>query len=320
MLLLKSKRLAFWGSLILMAAALGGLLFWLEKDVTISVDNQEIKTYTFKPTVGEVLAQKNIELGPRDLVEPASDTRLEKGTHITVIRAFKTKVLVDGQETEILSTPVSVARALDLAAITLGPDDIVTPGLRSLTRPGQDIKVVRVSHKMDSTDGVIPFPVQRVSDNTLEKGLTRTLKKGNNGLERQNIKITYHDGEEVKREVVDRRTIREPVPRVIAMGTITSVSRGNLRLDFSRAMLAEATAYTYTGNRTASGRHPEVGLVAVDTGVIPMGTRLYIEGYGFAQAADRGRSIQGNRVDVFMESKDQCLRWGRRTVKLYVLD
>ena len=53
-----------------MAAALGGLLFWLEKDVTISVDNQEIKTYTFKQTVGEVLAQKNIELGPRDLVNP----------------------------------------------------------------------------------------------------------------------------------------------------------------------------------------------------------------------------------------------------------
>ena len=47
---------------------------------------------------------------------------------------------------------------------------------------------------MDSTDGVIPFPVQRVSDNTLEKGLTRTLKKGNNGLERQNIKITITMG------------------------------------------------------------------------------------------------------------------------------
>jgi 3D (Asp-Asp-Asp) domain-containing protein len=82
----------------------------------------------------------------------------------------------------------------------------------------------------------------------------------------------------------------------------------------------EASAYTYTGNRTATGKNPEVGMVAVDPRVIPMGSRLYIEGYGYGRAADTGGSIKGNRLDLFMEDRSQCLSWGRRTVKVYLLD
>jgi len=320
MLFLKGKRLAFWASLVFMIAVLGGLLFWLEKDVTIAVDGKQIKTITFKKTVAEVLQQENIQLREKDVVKPGLGFRLEKGTRITVIRAFKVRVIADGRQVEVLTTPVTVARAIQLAGIKLGRDDIVDPGLETITRPRKDIRVIRVTHRVVHTQALIPYPVERTPDHTLEKGLTKTLRRGRNGLEVQNIKITYHDGKEAGREVLDRRTLREPVPQVIAMGTITSVSRGSLRLNFRQAMMAVATAYTYTGRRTASGRPPEVGLVAVDTGVIPMGTRLYVEGYGFAMAADRGRDITGHRVDLFMESRDQCLRWGRRLVKVYILD
>jgi 3D (Asp-Asp-Asp) domain-containing protein len=139
-------------------------------------------------------------------------------------------------------------------------------------------------------------------------------------LARQVIKIVYHDGKEAGREVMETRIINPPVNQVVAMGTITSVSRGNLRFDFREARQMAATAYTYTGNRTASGQAPAVGLVAVDTSVIPMGSRLYVEGYGFARAADRGGAIQGDRIDVFLESEQECYRWGNRRVKVYVLE
>ncbi|ADI00863.1 MAG TPA: ubiquitin-like domain-containing protein [Syntrophothermus lipocalidus] len=320
MLFLRSKQLAFWLALVFMVAFLGGLLFWLEKDVTIAVDGKLVRTLTFKQTVQDVLEQEGIKLGPKDVVKPGLDTRLEKGSRIQVIRAFNVKVLADGRVRQILTTPVTVAQALKVAGIGLGDEDIVTPKPDVVIKKGQDIRVVRVSHQVITANAVIPYPVQRTADNTLEKGLTKTVRRGQNGLAVDEIKITYHDGKETGREVIGRTIVKDPVPQVIAMGTITSVSRGNLRLDFDRAMIAEATAYTYTGSRTSSGAYPEVGLVAVDPSVIPMGTRLYVEGYGFARAADCGSDIKGNRIDVFMETESQCRSWGRRTVKVYVLE
>ena len=82
----------------------------------------------------------------------------------------------------------------------------------------------------------------------------------------------------------------------------------------------EATAYTWTGNRTASGTWPSRGTIAVDPRVIPLGTELYIEGYGPAVAADTGGAIQGQRVDLYMDSEHECWQWGRRKVEVRVLE
>jgi len=320
LLFLRSKKLGFWLALVFMVVSVAGLLFWLEKDVTIAVDGRSINTATFKQTVRDVLEQEGIELGPKDVVEPGLDTRLEKGSRIRVIRAFTVNILADGKTYQVLTPPVTVAEAVKAAGITLQEEDIVNPSLDAVVTKGQEIRVIRVTRQVITENSVIPYPVQRTTDNTLEKGLTKTVRRGQNGLAVDKIEITYYDGREAAREVIARTVVRDPVPQVIAMGTITSVSRGSLRLDFERALIAEATAYTYTGRRTSSGAYPEVGLVAVDPDVIPMGSRLYVEGYGFARAADCGSDIRGNRIDVFMETESQCRSWGRRTVKVYVLE
>ena len=86
----------------------------------------------------------------------------------------------------------------------------------------------------------------------------------------------------------------------------------------------EATAYLPTdgdGNGiTASGMLAERGVVAVDTDVIPLGTRLYIPGYGMAIAGDTGGAIYGERIDLCMESYGEAMEFGRRWVKVYVLE
>jgi len=61
------------------------------------------------------------------------------------------------------------------------------------------------------------------------------------------------------------------------------------------------------------------GIVAVDPKVIPMGTKLYVEGYGNAIAADQGNAIKGNRIDLFFESHQQALNYGIKTVKVTIL-
>ena len=89
------------------------------------------------------------------------------------------------------------------------------------------------------------------------------------------------------------------------------------------AMLMVATAYTAEsaggGGRTAIGRRAGHGIVAVDPRVIPLGTRLYIPGYGVAVAGDTGGSIVGQRIDLGFDSLRDALLFGRRDVKVYRL-
>ncbi len=85
-------------------------------------------------------------------------------------------------------------------------------------------------------------------------------------------------------------------------------------------IIMEATAYTWTGNKTATGTWPSRGTVAVDPEVIPLGTKLHIEGYGEAIAADTGGDIKGNRVDLYMESEDECWEFGRQPVEVVVVE
>jgi len=94
----------------------------------------------------------------------------------------------------------------------------------------------------------------------------------------------------------------------------------------SRAMrpadyLLKVTAYTHTGNRTASGIWPRRGHVAVDPKLIPLGTKLFIEGYGPAVAVDTGGAIKEHRMDVFFETEKEARKWGRRfKVRVWITD
>lgn len=92
---------------------------------------------------------------------------------------------------------------------------------------------------------------------------------------------------------------------------------------YQRRLVMEATAYTEddpgSTGYTASGHRLQRGMVAVDPDVIPLGTQLYIEGYGYAVADDTGGDIVGNRIDLAMDSTNEAINFGRRDVVVYVL-
>lgn len=78
-------------------------------------------------------------------------------------------------------------------------------------------------------------------------------------------------------------------------------------------------AYSYClRGRTASGRYTEHGIIAVDPRVIPLGSRIYVPGYGWGVAADTGGMIVGNKIDVWKPTAADCYRWGVRTVSIKV--
>lgn len=93
-----------------------------------------------------------------------------------------------------------------------------------------------------------------------------------------------------------------------------------------RTMYVEATAYTAycygCSGITATGIDARKGgkIIAVDPRVIPLGSKVYVEGYGTAIAGDTGGAIKGNRIDILVPSEQEAVNWGRRTVKITVLN
>ncbi|MBP2640191.1 MAG: hypothetical protein H6Q66_1142 [Firmicutes bacterium] len=93
---------------------------------------------------------------------------------------------------------------------------------------------------------------------------------------------------------------------------------------YSRSLTMSASGYSAydTGNssRTCNGNIVRKGLVAVDPSVIPLGTRLYISGYGYAIADDIGGSIKGNHIDLAFDSHNEALQFGRQKVTVFILN
>ncbi|WP_085992657.1 LysM peptidoglycan-binding domain-containing protein [Oceanobacillus senegalensis] len=95
-----------------------------------------------------------------------------------------------------------------------------------------------------------------------------------------------------------------------------------------KTLTVEATAYTAycagCSGITATGvnlkENPNAKVIAVDPNVIPLGSKVYVEGYGEAIAADTGGAINGNKIDVHVPTKDEAYNWGRRTVEVTVIE
>lgn len=170
----------------------------------------------------------------------------------------------------------------------------------------------------------IPSAVEYAFSREVGPGRLVKISDGKPGSVVRTYKITI-DGNKRQKELVKEERI-EPVPTRYLMGRNRYVSdRGLYRR--GRVLVMEASAYppnprrpySSTPSRTASGHAAGFGLAAVDPRVIPLGTPLYVEGYGFALAADTGGAIKGNRIDLCMSSHAACVAFGRRQVKVHIL-
>jgi len=318
----RQKRLHIIGlALLIIMIGTGAGLSLETKSVAVQLEGQTITANTFKTTVGEVLNELGVSVGPGDIVKPGLDTVLNYNQSVQVFKVFPVAVLADGKQIEISTTATSVEEALRLAGVEVGPLDRVNPAGDTQIEGSTTIQVVRVAQKMIYQTESIPAAIERTADNTLERGIQRTVNQGSAGIGRQTIMVSYEDGKEVNREVIKSEIIKSPINKIVAAGVLTSVSRGGNRIDFQRAIEVRASAYSYSaGSITSTGQKVKVGGIAVDPKVIAYGTRVYVEGYGYATANDCGGAIKDNKIDIFFESDKECKKWGVKKVKLYVLE
>ena len=125
---------------------------------------------------------------------------------------------------------------------------------------------------------------------------------------------------------VEEQKVNEAVAKANAEAdtkTKTVVETQESSASYKATYTMEATAYT-GDTTTATGvtpvRNPNgLSTIAVDPSIIPLGSKVYIPGYGEAVAADTGGAIKGHRIDLFLNSENECINWGRQNVTLYIL-
>jgi uncharacterized protein YabE (DUF348 family) len=299
--------------------------------ITIAQDGAESTFATTARTVADVLAERGIRLAAEDALSPAPSTPLEDGTRIVIRSAIPLQLRVGTSIRAIRSAGQTVADVLRSRGVRVGASDVVTPALASALAPNEVVRVVHVRTWMSHDRVALEPTVVNRADPKLAAGTTKVVSPGIPGLRETVIRYTRIDEGDPSATVLGTRTLREPQPRVIAHGTAMYRSLARVAaLGFASAMHMAgsalhmiATAYTAgcygCSGITASGVRAGFGVIAVDPSVIPLGTKVFIPGYGHAIAGDTGGAIQGHRVDLGFDNVAAAIRFGRRPVMLYVL-
>jgi 3D (Asp-Asp-Asp) domain-containing protein len=209
--------------------------------------------------------------------------------------------------------------------------------LPSFVEKGMSLQLSTAHSVVDIQRSEIPYETQQVEEPELFVGTVEVVQKGVAGEKETTTEISYQLDEELSRETISDKVLVEPIPQIVKVGTKTRAGTlGQLvesisELSYSKILAMSATAYTAgpesTGKKpgmkgygiTASGMMVERGVVAVDPKVIPLGTKLYVEGYGYAIAADTGGAIKGNKIDLYMDSLREARQYTRKIVNVYIL-
>ena len=235
-------------------------------------------------------------------------------------------LIVDGGTACIRTTAQTLGEALRDAGISLGPHDKIFPDPDVPVTDGMKARVTRIEVREVTVNEQIARQTVRKASSSLRPGHSRISDPGQDGLQKVTYRLTFADGKRVMKERLASQVIRPARPRIVLYGKGSPLpSRGF----FSRKVLMmTATAYDpgprscgpYANGWTSTGLKAGKGVVAVDPSVIPLGTRLYIEGYGFAVAGDTGSAIKGAKIDLGHDSYAAALRFGRRPVVVHIID
>lgn len=319
---------------VLFLAVIGALVMaspsWVITALTVVDGQQVVHAETFRGTVADALQQLNVPVNGGDRITPPPEAAVRPGMTVAIQRGVGVVIAVDGRQTSHRAPGRTVGELLADAGVELGPLDRVTPPLDAPVADDTVIRVVRVRQEEYVTEAPIPYETWRWAEPQWERGRTGILREGREGLERRTVLATYEDGRLVHQLVVDRETVEEPRAEIIGIGTRIVVREmqtpaGLIR--YTDVLDMEATAYypgpestgVWADGYTATGLKAGHGVIAVDPSVIPLGTRVYIPGYGIAVAGDVGGAIKGNIIDLAFDTYREAMHFGRQRVKVYIL-
>lgn len=317
------RLLLLWLSVFTLALGAAASAY-LPRAVLVQAEGGIWKVLTYGNTVADAVKETGITVRPYDRVTPGLATGLVNEMTVTVRRAFPVTLFTDGRPRSFMTAAATVAEFLAESGVRVRSQDQVHPAVGTLLRPGDLVRIVRIDTRIVTTEERLPYARIARPDPTLPRGMTRLVQSGRPGSRVQRIAVTTADGTVVDRQVVRDVMVRSPQDQILQVGTRRVIaSRG----DFAgkEILVMEATAYAPwdgpgTNDITSIGLKAGFGVVAVDPTVIPLGSRLFIEGYGPAIAGDVGGAIKGPRIDLGFNTIREARVYGRRRqIRVYII-
>ena len=230
---------------------------------------------------------------------------------------------------EILTAEKTVGEALREQGIRLKPQDVVVPDTSTPVTEGMEIDLGLVERQVKDVKKKIPAAVHTDYTDTLNVGEIIDVQEGKDGLEDLQTESYTLNGEEAFEKILKSTVLVPEKDAKVLEGTAFRQKLYPLkkRARVRKIIDMEATAYypgpedtwPYASGTTASGLKAGYGVVAVDPRFIRLKTLLYVEGYGYAIAADTGGGIKGKRIDLCFDTYQEAVRFGRKTLKVYIL-
>ena len=293
-----------------------------------------------------VIEEAGLKLGADDTY-----TTLNNGgvSEIHINRIQMITIETDTETIVIGTHGGTVAAVLNASQIPFTSDDLLSCSAEDQTYDGMVIRLSETGTDVISYEEVLPYEIEYYEDSSLQPGEEVVLTEGKSGVIRYTAEVTYHNGLETGRTVIDSLILTDPVNRIVMRGVDRSVKEHDpadlgtassapiieqqqlvpgTTLEYSEIWDFQATAYycePNAWNTTYTGTEARVGAIAVDPNFIPLGTRMYIVSadgeyiYGYCVAEDTGGAIKGKIVDLYFNTYDECVQFGRRDVKIYVL-
>ncbi|RXI72200.1 DUF348 domain-containing protein [Clostridium tetani] len=325
-----SKKLTAQTLIILSIIVVTTFVAISRKSITLIIDGEEKKLATYQNNVQNFLAKEDIKLNPKDKIDKDMDSKLSNKDVINIKRAVNVQINVDNKELAIKSAEKDIASMLEAEKIVLGSEDKILPGKDTTLSDGMKVDITRVEKKTITQSAPVNFNTVVKNDSSMLKSKKKVLQEGQKGEKQITTNVVYENGKEISRKVIKETITKKPKDKIIAQGTLSPipVSRGTTTSFANSGVLrVKATAYwavhgvnnTYTYSGRKAVRNPNgYSTIAVDPRVIPLGTKLYVEGYGYAIAADTGTSVKGNFIDVYFDTHKEACNWGLKYVNVYI--
>lgn len=286
-------------------------------------------------TVGNALDKAGIVLDEGDTLSCDKSVMLSNIDYIQISSISETVLSVPGN---VYTFPSTHGNAVDYALELSDRSglDILTPEER---REAEATPVPTPAPLVEITDFVteywdIDYSTEYTADENMYEGESKTVRDGVKGQRKVEYKVRKLGDQILSKDIQNNTVIKEAVNKQVVYGTKKRATTAKGKAVAYKKVLSDFNSTAYSalepGNKwgysTAYGIRAQAGVIAVDPKVIPLGTKVYVEGvggnpdYGYAIAADTGSAIKGNIIDVYIENLQQCSNWGRKKVNIYILE
>lgn len=274
------------------------------KDVTITLQNgYEMTTLTSKSKVSDILSENNIVLNENQKTTPELDSEISSGDTIKI---------TDKSYNEVQIAKIS--------------EEGIETSLNQLLE-----NYAPITEKIVVEQVVIPYEtITKNTTGTSTDTTNKVVQQGKDGLKEVTYKVKYQNDIEIEKTVISEVVVQEPVNKIVQVQK-KATSRASTLPRTSSSANTEGTVYKITAycpcskccgkatGRTASGTKATAGRTVAASSKFSFGTKLNIGGHVYT-VEDRGGAINGNKIDIFVNTHAEALQWGVRYLNVSVVN